>query len=287
MKLNLPATVPIAGRNFRPPQANLRTGFRPPWIADRRQGPGQEANERSHEVRSRGSDLPASDTGTPMDVEVLAASWWSAGAWSWLWRLGVVGLVLLGFADNAPFFSAPPCSVELFVILLCGGHPQSWARYALTASIGEIVGGYVTYRLARAGSRKALEKKIGEAATGKLCGRFEKSAFITVFAGAILPPPFPFTPVLMAAGIMQCPGKTFLCALPAGRGLRYFALAWLSRSYGRQLIAFVSRNYRAAMYTLIALAVLTGIGALIYYGYRRTHKDRRRSAGNTLIDHKG
>lgn len=220
-----------------------------------------------------------------MDITCLQASWWSASAWPWLWRLGTVGLVLLGFADNTPFVSAPPCSVELFLILLCGGHPQSWAWYALAATTGEILGGYMTYRFAQAGSRKALEMKIGEAAAGKLCKRFEEKAFVTVFAGAILPPPFPFEPVLMAAGIMQCPRKTFLSALVTARSLRYFGLAWLSRSYGRQIIALVSRNYRPAMYTLIALAVLGGIGAGLYF-YQRTHRHRRVDAGAAQVSHK-
>lgn len=221
-----------------------------------------------------------------MNIALLIAWQWSAGAWRWLWSLGAVGLFLLGFADNAPGVSSPPCSVEVFLILLCGGHPQSWAWYALAASISEIVGGYVTYQLSEAGSRKALEKKVGEARAARICKWFEKSAFATLFVGAIMPPPFPFTPVLMAAGIMQCPRKTFISALTAGRSLRYFVLAWLSRSYGTRLIALMSRFYRPALYTLIALAVLSGVGALIYFHRQHTGKKPQLDTGSAQVDHK-
>lgn len=220
-----------------------------------------------------------------MNTSFLPAFSWSAGAWRWLWGLGGVGLILLGFADSAPFVDAPPGSLDVLLIMLCGSHPQSWALYALMAGLGEIIGGYITYRVTQAGSRKAFEKKIGQAAAARLYQRFEKSAFITVFTGALLPPPFPFTPLLMAAGITQCPQKTFISALAAGRGLRYFGVAWLARLYGRQMVALLARNYRPALYTLIALAVIGGIGGLIYF-HRRRSRSHETDAGRTQAAHK-
>ena len=109
------------------------------------------------------------------------------------------------------------------------------------ATVGEVLGGYLTYRLAEKGGQQTLEKKVGKPRAEKIYKRFEKRGFITVFTGSILPPPFPFTPVLMAAGIMQYPRKKFLSALTAGRAVRYFAVAYLGRVYGRRMIGFFSR----------------------------------------------
>ena len=92
---------------------------------------------------------------------------------------------------------------------------------------------------------------------------------MTVFTGSILPPPFPFTPVLMAPGTMQYSSKKFLSALTAGRALRFFAVAYLARIYSRQMIALLSRHYRPMLYVLIALAVAAGIGALVYFKWYR------------------
>lgn len=193
----------------------------------------------------------------------------SAGLWRWIRRLGPFGLVLVGIADSAPFLDAPPGSVDTFLILLCAGSHEFWAFYALMATVGEVIGGYLTYRIAEKGGQQTLEKKIGKASAAKVYQKFEKHGFVTVFAGAIAPPPFPFAPVPMAAGIMQYPRKKFLLALGAGRSVRFFTEAFLGRTYGRQMIAFFTSHYQAAIYVLIAVAVAAGIGGLIYYKHIR------------------
>ena len=161
-------------------------------------------------------------------------------------------MILLGLADNAPFISAPAGSVDVFVILLSAHRHEWWAYYAFMATVGEVLGGYLAYRLAEKGGQKTLEKKVGKPRAEKIYKRFEKRGFRTVFTGAILPPPFPFTPVLMASGIMQYPRKKFLSALTAGRTLRFFVVAYLGRIYGQQMIGFFSRHYRPMLYILIA-----------------------------------
>ena len=95
-----------------------------------------------------------------------------------------------------------------------------------------------------------------------------------VFTGSMLPPPFPFISVLMAAGIMQYQRKKFLSALTVGRGLRFFAVAYLGRIYGRPMIAFFSRHYRPMLYVQIALAVTAGIGTLAYFKWYRPKVQR-------------
>ena len=185
-------------------------------------------------------------------------------------------MILLGLSDNTPFVSAPPGSVDVCVILLAAHRPEWWAYYALMTTVGEVLGGYLTYRLAQKGGKQTLEKKVGKQRLEMVYKGFEKFGSITVLAGAILPPPFPFTTVLMTAGVMQYPRKKFFSALVVGRTVRYFAVAGLGRIYGRQMISFFSRNYRSAMYALIALAVAAGIGALIYFSWYRPVMQRKR-----------
>ena len=193
--------------------------------------------------------------------------------WKWIHRLGGPGLMLLGIADNAPFVSAPAGSVDIFLILLSANR-EWWAYYALMATAGEVLGGYLTYRLAEKGGQDILGKKIGKQRAEKIYKHFGKRGFLTVFTGSLLPPPFPFTSVLMAAGIMQYPRKNFLSALTVGRGLRFLLVAYLGRSYGHQMIDFVSTHYRFAIDALIALAVMAGIGAFVYFKWYRPKVQR-------------
>jgi len=195
--------------------------------------------------------------------------------WRWIHHLGGPGLILLGLADNTPFISSPAGSVDVFVILLSAHRHEWWAYYAFMATVGEVVGGYLIYRLAEKGGQETIEKKVGKPRVEKFYKRFEKRGVITVFTGSILPPPFPFTTVLMAAGVMQYPRKKLLSALTAGRAVRFFGVAYLGRTYGQQVIAFFSRHYRTMLHVLIALALTAGIGALVYFKWYRPTAQRK------------
>jgi len=201
----------------------------------------------------------------------------SDSAWKWLRRLGWPGLILLGLSDNTPFVSAPPGSIDICVILLAARQPRWWSYYALMIMLGEVLGGYLTYRLAQKGGRQTLEKKVGQKRAQAIYKGFEKFGSMTVLGGALLPPPFPFTTVLMTAGVMQYPRRKFLPALITGRSVRFFTGAFLGRIYGPQMIGFFSEHYRMFMYVLIAMAVAAGIGALIYFlWYRPAMKRKKR-----------
>ena len=196
--------------------------------------------------------------------------------WRWIQGLGGLGLILLGLADNTPFVSAPPGSEDVFLILLSAHHPHSWVYYAFMATVGEVLGGYLGYRLAAKGGQETFEKKVGKPHAEKIYKQFEKRGFLTMFTGSVLPPPFPFSPVVMAAGVMQYPRKKFLSALFAGRAARFLTAAFLGRVYGQQMVAFFSRHYWPLLYVLISVAAAAGIGALVYFKW---YRPRQRPGG--------
>jgi len=207
----------------------------------------------------------------------------SEAVWKWLHRLGGPGLLLLGIADNAPFFSNPAGSVDVFLIVLAAHQPHWWAYYALMATVGEVLDGYLTYQISEKGGQQTFEKKLGKPRAEKLHKKFEKHGFVTVFGGAVLPPPFPFTPVLMAAGVMQYPRNKFFSALTAGRAARFFVMAYLARACGEQMISFFSKHYQSAIYVLIALAITAGIAAAIYFiWYRPKAQQEERKRGEQV-----
>jgi membrane protein YqaA with SNARE-associated domain len=196
----------------------------------------------------------------------------SVSAWKWIHRLGGPGLILLGIFDNTPFVSAPPGSIDVCVILLAARNPTWWAYYALMATVGEVLGGYFTYRLAEKGGQQTLEKKVGQQRAQSVYKGFEKFGFMTVLGGALLPPPFPFTTVLMTAGVMQYPRKKFLPALIAGRSARFLIGAGLGRIYSSQMIGFFSRHYHSSMIVLISLAIAGGVSAAVYFLWYRPRR---------------
>jgi membrane protein YqaA with SNARE-associated domain len=188
-----------------------------------------------------------------------------------LWRLGGLGLIPLGLADNSPI--PLPGSMDALTIILAAGRRDLWWYYAIMATVGAVVGGYLTYRLGAKGGKNALEKKISPKRAKKLYHIFERYGFWSVSIGALCPPPIPIVPFLLAAGAMQCPRRKFLAALALGRAVRYSALAYLGSVYSRSIFHWVGRYYKPALYTLIALAVAGGLLGL--YLWRRKRKKPR------------
>jgi membrane protein YqaA with SNARE-associated domain len=191
----------------------------------------------------------------------------AASLWSWLRHLGGVGLVLLGLADNS--IVPLPGSMDVLTILLAARHSNLWWYYAFMATVGAVIGGYITYGLARKGGQEAFERKLSKKTADKVFQRFERWGFFAVAVPAILPPPFPIVPFLLAAGALQYSRRKFVGALALGRGVRFTIVAGLGAIYGRHIVRFFSRYYKPALFTLIGLAVIAGIVSLVqYYRYK-------------------
>lgn len=187
----------------------------------------------------------------------------AVSTWVRLRRLGGLGLVLLGVADN----SVIPLtgSMDVLTIWLAARHLEPWPYYALMATIGAVIGGYITYSLARKGGKGAMERKLSNRRAAKVYQRFERWGFSAIAIPALLPPPFPFVPFLLAAGAMQYSRKKFVGALLLGRGVRYSIAAYLGFIYGRHILRFFSRYNKPALAILIGLAVVGGVLSLIQY----------------------
>jgi membrane protein YqaA with SNARE-associated domain len=183
--------------------------------------------------------------------------------WGRLRHLGGVGLVLLGVADNSVI--PLPGSMDVLTIWLAASNRHLWFYYAIMAVVGSLIGGYITYILARKGGKQALERRITRRRAQKIYKRFESWGFWAVAVPALLPPPFPIVPFLLAAGAMQYSKKKFLGALAVGRGIRFTVAAGLGAIYGRHIVRFFSRYYKPALFSLIGLAVVAGVFALVQY----------------------
>jgi len=195
--------------------------------------------------------------------------------WPWVLRLGGPGLVLLAVADN----SVVPLtgSMDVLTIWLAAWHRDIWPYYAFMATAGAVFGGYITYALARKAGKEATENRLHQDKAKKVFRRFRRWGFSTVVLSAVLPPPFPMVPVLLAAGALQYPRKRFLSALALGRGIRYSLIAGIGSVYARQITSFFAEYYKPAVLILVGLAVVGGILTLVeYLRYRRKAEARLR-----------
>lgn len=193
----------------------------------------------------------------------------AGGVWAKLRALGPVGEILLGLADASVV--PTPGSLDLLVILLVGSSPHYWWIYVLAATIGSSLGAYITYEIGLKGGKEGLAKRIPERKLKNVYKWSEQYGVGAVAVPAFLPPPFPLSPFLLAAGVTKVPKTEFLAAYSAGRLVRYGIVAFLGLMYGQSLIHAIQKYSRPIIWVLIFISSLSAIAAAAYL-WRRKQK---------------
>jgi len=179
----------------------------------------------------------------------------------WFVHLGGIGLIPLGLLDNSVV--PLPGSMDVATILLTARDKQLWFYYAAMATIGSVIGGYLTYRIARKGGQEALRKRFSKDKVQKILQTFERWGFAAIVVPALLPPPFPIVPFVIAAGAMQYSRTRFLLALTMGRLVRYTILSFLGATYGRHILSLFARHGHTVLFAAVGVGVATVIAILV------------------------
>jgi membrane protein YqaA with SNARE-associated domain len=185
-------------------------------------------------------------------------------------RLGIFGLFLLSALDSS--FLVLPFGNDLLLIALVSSGKSSlkWIAYVLVSALGSLVGVFVVDVLMRKAGEKGLEHFLSPRKIEKLKQKMENKAGITVFVATVLPPPFPFTPVVMTASALQCSRGKLFGAVFVGRLVRFTIEALLALYFGRQLIRFIRSDVvQYAVYGLIGLAVVLSTLSLLTWLRRK------------------
>jgi membrane protein YqaA with SNARE-associated domain len=172
-------------------------------------------------------------------------------------RLGMFGIFLFSVLDSS--FLVLPFGNDVLLIALTSAERSSvsWIGYVLAASVGSILGVLTVDLPARAAGEKGLRRFVSQQRVEQLKEKLKTKAGITVFLASVLPPPFPFTPVIATASALQYPRPKLLAVVFGGRVLRYTVEAILALYLGRRLIRYInSEVFSYFVYGLIAVAVI-------------------------------
>ena len=202
-------------------------------------------------------------------IVAFAAPTVARGLRRWIFHLGGLGFIPLGLLDSSVI--PLPGSVDLLTIVLSARKQELWFYYALMATLGSVIGGYVTYQLARKGGKETLERKFRPKTLEKVYGIFGRWGFGAIAIVALLPPPAPMVAFVLAAGAMQYSVKKFLFALTLGRFVRYSILAFLAARYGRHLFTAISHRGHPILIAVVVL-ISAVLAALIFIFVRKRKK---------------
>lgn len=182
-----------------------------------------------------------------------------AKAFRWLVHLGAPGVFGVSLVDATVVPLAIPGSTDLLLLWLIaqGGNPYLLVSCGV---VGSLIGGYTTWRLGKKGGEAALKRYVPPRLQNRVHGWAQHHPMWSVFMPAILPPPIPLWPFLLAAGALGASWQRFLTAFGLGRSLRYSIVGWLAVRYGRGMIKLWSSTLdkwsTPIFWTFIGISVL-------------------------------
>lgn len=194
----------------------------------------------------------------------------------WLMGFGTMGLFVVSVIDSSIIPLPVPGSTDLLLILLVA-HGANPVLAAIAATVGSILGGYLTWGTGSKGGEAALHRYLPRRFAKKLTAWVEKNGILAVTTSALLPPPFPLMPLLLAAGALGVSRRRFLISFSLARTFRYSLVAWLAALYGRA-VARAFRHYLAGWSTTIMWIYLGLVVVGILYGLWKFRSQRGQTA---------
>jgi membrane protein YqaA with SNARE-associated domain len=187
----------------------------------------------------------------------------SHGYTSALRHLGATGLLLLAILDSSPVptFGGP----DILTAILAARHGEPWYYYAGMATVGSVIGAYLTYRMAQRAGAAYMRKKFGERRVTGLLKFFNRWGTGALVITTGVPIPMPTSAFFAAAGVVNYPIRSFIIVVTGARAARYFAVAAIASHYGRHFIRMLRHpsQYLGWMLLIVAIAILLTVAGLL------------------------
>lgn len=186
--------------------------------------------------------------------------------------MGGLGLVLLGILDSS--FLVMPLGNDLLVIVLTARHRELMPYYAAMATVGSLLGCLILDLISRKGEEAFLEKHVSGRRLEYVRNKIKKGAGWALAFAALMPPPFPFTPFVIAAAAFKYPRKKLFSTLAAARFVRFAIDGVLAIIFGRGILRIArTPAFEIAIFVLIAISVLASV--ISVYTWIRKSKQAR------------
>lgn len=185
-------------------------------------------------------------------------------------HLGGPGLLALGLLDSSFLFM--PLGNDLLVIAMTSRKHMLMPYYAVMAAAGSVLGCLALDLISRKGGEKSIEKLLPPRRLQYVKKRVKKNAGWALAFASLMPPPFPFTPFVIASAALQYPRKRLLAVIAASRLVRFSIEGVLAIVIGQKIIAFGKSP--VVVWGVLVLVVLSVAGSAIsvYEWVKRSRK---------------
>lgn len=171
-------------------------------------------------------------------------------------QLGAGGLFTLGFIDAILF---TPLANDVLLVALVSNHRGRAVLYASMAAAGSLCGCVFMDWISRKGGEAGLAKAFSRRQLGWVKQQITSHAGWAVALASIMPPPFPFTPVIAGAAALQYPRAKLLGIVGVGRLLRFGVLAYLAYRFGARILRIAESP--SVQWSVVGLVILSVAGS--------------------------
>jgi len=190
-----------------------------------------------------------------------------------LLSFGLIGVLFVSIVDSS-FVPLPiPGLTDLMIVVLAAQHTNLFLLVA-TATVGSFLGGAISYQAGHTGGMGFLQKHVPPRIFQRVCDWMQNHAILSVAIPAILPPPMPLSPFVLAAGALKMSSQKFLVTFTLSRLLRHAAAAALGVYFGPHVLRLwnrFTRKWEAPILISIWGIILISIA----FGFRKLYKTSR------------
>ena len=182
-------------------------------------------------------------------------------------RIGAAGSAAL---DSSRLF-LPPFDVESAIVILRRHAEMVWLLPFL-ATAGSLIAAAMVFWIGRKIGNNGLEHWISPRMLESVRRKVRYKGAIALVLPALLPPPFPLLPFVLASRALSVRATRFFIMFAGLRLVRFSILTALAWFYGRQILAmFQTGTFKTVMAVFVVLIVV-GTSTTIYRLVTRTHR---------------
>ena len=169
------------------------------------------------------------------------------------------GVFVLAALDSTLFFSLP-FGIDAAVIILAARMQGLWWVVALLATAGSVAGASLTFWMGVKIGEQGLERWVSPKRLKRVRSSVHEKGAIALAVLDLIPPPFPFTPFVLAAGALEVTPRTFFGTLAVCRLLRFGAEAALARVYGERITSWLDSDL---FHDIVLFFIVIAVGLTI------------------------
>jgi membrane protein YqaA with SNARE-associated domain len=197
------------------------------------------------------------------------------------WVIGLfatpVGVVALAALDSTLFFSAP-FGIDAAVILLAARNRHLAWTVPMLATAGSMAGAAFTFWMGTKIGETGLERYIPRRRLTRVRDRVRSTGAIMLAVLDLLPPPFPFTPFVLAAGALEVSARTFFGTLAVCRLVRFGGESLLAVLYGSRILEWLESDTVGDVVGAFIVLTLAASAVSLFRLFQKRTASRRAAA---------